>query len=308
MPRASSASPSSRIGRYFFFSLLVHLVAAEVAYFAPKLFDWKKKPDKVIWVELAPGVGYDVEAIKEAKNLPESTIEEQKKLLEAPPPPAEETAEKIETPPPPKEEEKTPPPDETAMLEIEEAKKKEEEKKKKAEEEKKLAEAKAKAEKDKAKAKEKQVVPTQSALDKKIAEALKRTKEEIKDVPIESAQVENPGEGVGAQGTSANGPTDPAYAEYYALIKMRINKQWVLLPKLFDPNQPLSAQIEVTMDKSGEVTNIEMVKSSGNQSFDLSAKRAIEAASPLPQPPAELEALVLDGGFLIEFLPGQVKH
>ena len=101
---------------------------------------------------------------------------------------------------------------------------------------------------------------------------------------------------------------DPVFAEYYALIRGRINREWITAPKLFDQSEALRAQLLVIIDKDGTVTSTEFVESSGNYSFDLSAKRAVEHASPLPAPPAALQQEAVGEGFLIEFSPSKVER
>ena len=101
---------------------------------------------------------------------------------------------------------------------------------------------------------------------------------------------------------------DPVFAQYYALIRERINREWITAPKLFTESEDLKAQLVVMIGEDGTVTSIEFETSSGNYSFDLSAKRAVERASPLPSPPATLKDEVVDEGFLIEFSPTKVER
>jgi colicin import membrane protein len=65
------------------------------------------------------------------------------------------------------------------------------------------------------------------------------------------------------------------------LIRQRVITKW---------NRPLSARhgmvttLRISVLPGGEVSNIVIIKSSGDAAFDASAKDAIESSSPLPVP------------------------
>lgn len=70
-------------------------------------------------------------------------------------------------------------------------------------------------------------------------------------------------------------------------LEHHIERFWRRPPELATARD-LSAVLRVTILPDGTVTAVQVVESSGNIAFDRSAQRAVEAASPLPQP---------DGGF-----------
>lgn len=317
---------SQILRRYLVISLAVHVIVALLALLLSEL-SFKPKPSRVVWVQLPAGVGYDVERIRKAEGLPRSTIQEQQEALkkklqaddddkiaqkpEAPaapdvkpePKPIETKAD--DAPPKVEPKQDTPkketPPDDTIKLSKDETTPP-----KKPFETTDSPETKKPPSKPTEKTGTGKKVP--SAIDQKIADILNKTKQqEAKKIPVESAQVEDGGKGAGMRGGSTDAAGDPLYAKYYALVKERINRAWITLPKLVDPSENLKTEVVVTIAKDGTVTSIDIETSSGNYAFDLSTKNAIERASPLPIPPVELQEEVLGEGFLIEFSPTQVS-
>ena len=66
--------------------------------------------------------------------------------------------------------------------------------------------------------------------------------------------------------------------------------------------------LEVVLDKTGRVVELDVERSSGLPFLDREAKRAFRQASPYPNPPAELlEAgrFEFQFGFLLEFRDGR---
>jgi TonB family protein len=72
---------------------------------------------------------------------------------------------------------------------------------------------------------------------------------------------------------------------YYAMIWSRIKRGWAL-PQGILPGDVLEAVIDVTILRSGAVTEVNFEKRSGNRFFDDSALKAIRKASPFPPLPA----------------------
>lgn len=279
--------------RYLLVSLGVHLAVFLLAYVVPKFFSWVKPTTKIVWVQLPTGISYDTEQIRKAEDLPQSTIQEQLEALKKQ-----------------QDSDKEIPGKEPEAVKSEPAK--ELEKPTLVEEKREAAKPEPKPEpKPKPKPAPKKVNPKTAALNKKIAAALSKNKQAIqeKEVPIEAAQVPEGGTGAGSLSHTVSAETmDPVYAQYYALIKERINREWVTAPKLFDTSEDLKALLVVRIDRQGTVIETTLDQSSGNYSFDLSAERAIEHASPLPTPPPGLEEEVLNEGFLIEFSPMKVER
>ncbi|MBH1969707.1 MAG: cell envelope integrity protein TolA, partial [Moraxellaceae bacterium] len=68
--------------------------------------------------------------------------------------------------------------------------------------------------------------------------------------------------------------------KYTRQIQKAIKQQWNKPPN----TEKLSATVRITVFPDGEVRNIYISKSSGNDAFDASIKAAIDKASPLPVP------------------------
>jgi colicin import membrane protein len=95
-----------------------------------------------------------------------------------------------------------------------------------------------------------------------------------------------------AKAAPSPSPSSPGDAEmnakmkaYYATIWSRIKGRWAL-PQGILPGEVLEAVIDVTILRSGAVTEINFEKRSGNRYFDESALKAIRKASPFPPLPA----------------------
>jgi len=78
--------------------------------------------------------------------------------------------------------------------------------------------------------------------------------------------------------------------QYTGLILEAISQNW-LVPPGTDPK--LSCQLYISLGAGGKVSNVQLVKSSGNALLDQSAIAAVYKASPLPMP--------TDAGALAEF-------
>lgn len=78
-----------------------------------------------------------------------------------------------------------------------------------------------------------------------------------------------------------------AVAAWQPQMSRHIERFWRRPPEL-STARDLSVRLRVSILPDGTVTGVQVLESSGNISFDRSAERAVQAASPLPQP---------DGGF-----------
>jgi colicin import membrane protein len=67
---------------------------------------------------------------------------------------------------------------------------------------------------------------------------------------------------------------------YIAAIRNRVHQSFTIVPG-FDG---LSCTLRITLIPGGEVSNVEIVKSSGNPAFDRQAENAVRKAAPLPVP------------------------
>jgi TonB family protein len=88
-----------------------------------------------------------------------------------------------------------------------------------------------------------------------------------------------------AGGQPGGAEMDAQMRAYYAAIWSRIKGKWAL-PQGILPGEVLEVVIDVTILRSGAVTEVNFEKRSGNRYFDESALKAIQKASPLPPLPA----------------------
>jgi colicin import membrane protein len=121
---------------------------------------------------------------------------------------------------------------------------------------------------------------------------------------LRAQEQEEGGGAVGAEAGARSGPpggpgvrVSPEVMAWMRRAKVHVTRAWVLAPGF--RAQPLQTQIEVELGSGGEVRGTRVVQGSGNPWFDESAERAIQKASPLPQPP---EA----GTWAFVFEPGDV--
>ena len=85
---------------------------------------------------------------------------------------------------------------------------------------------------------------------------------------------------------------------YYRTISKRIQKNLFLLPNI-DSSAFLAAQVNFYMRENGEVYDVGIERSSGNEKFDSYCIKAVNAASPLPTPPTELRERIKSEFFII---------
>ncbi|HWR89021.1 MAG TPA: cell envelope integrity protein TolA [Dissulfurispiraceae bacterium] len=87
-------------------------------------------------------------------------------------------------------------------------------------------------------------------------------------------------------GTSGGSGAQSGGGTYYAMVVEKIRKQWIF-PEGSD--RDLEAVVAIRIARDGKVTIDKIEKGSGNSLFDRSVLRAIQKASPLPPPPADME-------------------
>lgn len=144
--------------------------------------------------------------------------------------------------------------------------------------------------------------------DSRMKEALARIEKQMspKAAAPEAAQIQDAPPGgftIGNERGTYVSPDDPEYVLYQAKIRQRIMNEWILPLKFVEEGLGLICKITVHMNDQGEVVEKEWEQRSGNESFDLSAMRAIERASPLDIPPDRLKYEVFNEGFIVEFKP-----
>lgn len=104
--------------------------------------------------------------------------------------------------------------------------------------------------------------------------------------PVKGPAAQRAGGGMtGAPGTARVAPEILAYAR---ALDEKVRANWTV-PELAQKDvASLIVQVRITIEKDGRVSNVRMEKVSGNPFFDDSVRRAIQKASPLPVPPAQL--------------------
>ena len=198
----------------------------------------------------------------------------------------------------------------------EKAKKEKAEKEKKAKEEaaKKAAEEKAKKEAAEKKAKEeaakkaaqnaKNAKPngvkggtgkadSTAALDTKLQKALQRYIGESSNaggVGFGAAKI------TGENGMGGGVVRPPEFFKYKEILEKHIKANW----NWFDTSQPYKAQIQMSIDERGNITKYAIVTSSGNSRYDDSVLRAVQKATPVPPPPANVYEFFKDVRLTLE--------
>jgi len=84
---------------------------------------------------------------------------------------------------------------------------------------------------------------------------------------------------------SPNRPSIGSENPYLAMVQRRISNEWSA-PSI---SQPMKAVVRFRLEKTGLVSMIEIEESSGNEYFDLAAKRAVMSVCSLPSFPAEID-------------------
>lgn len=72
--------------------------------------------------------------------------------------------------------------------------------------------------------------------------------------------------------------------QYRAMIEAKVRQNWIVPASA---QEGMSCVLQVRLIPSGDVTHVQLVKSSGDEVFDRSVENAIRKASPLPVPSAD---------------------
>ena len=288
--RISAPNGSRRLRQPIIYSALVHIIIFTTFALSPDIrFPFSEKPVRidVMWVELPRGTGEDIDlGLKEAKNLPQSTIEEQKKIFQ--PDPTQQNAAPSQMKAPPEEVKKEPDkpntkPDPRPKIDVSKMK---------------ITNPNAKPEPKKMSKTDRQIKNALASIDKQLAG---------RQVVPEASQVGSKSQGY-KYGTSDKPlrvmPSDPEYLKYQAMVRAKIIREWIVPTKYGEEGGAnYNAKLEVLISDDGEVMSTRWLKTSGNTSFDQSAVRAIKKSSPFPKPPDRLAWEAYNEGFLVEFDP-----
>lgn len=107
----------------------------------------------------------------------------------------------------------------------------------------------------------------------------------------------------GTPGLGSPGGTQaraPGFALYQSKVRSKIIRNWVRTHSGGETKR-LRARVALKINASGAVVSKSLIKRSGDSAFDHSALRAVEQASPLPAPPADVRSEALREGFVVDF-------
>jgi colicin import membrane protein len=138
---------------------------------------------------------------------------------------------------------------------------------------------------------EKQAMEKLKAMDaiEKMKKELSRSKTGAK--PVKGNQL--------AKGNSLTGLERIEYDRYFDQLKSKVLEAWNLPQWL--ANQDLHASVRVLIDERGYIVKKTVERSSGNEVFDSKAMEAVEASSPLPEPPQRLRGILSTSGIIFSF-------
>lgn len=106
--------------------------------------------------------------------------------------------------------------------------------------------------------------------------------------------------GMGVTGTSG-GSFGSQFPWYVEAIQRRISSNWI--ESTIDPTISFAPRCTVSFQilHDGSIANIQITQSSGNQSVDMSAIRAVQSSNPLDQLPPAYSGKYVDVEFWFEF-------
>lgn len=100
-------------------------------------------------------------------------------------------------------------------------------------------------------------------------------------------------------GSSGTERRHPDITRYYNHIRDIISENWV--PPVEANSSNTQAIYQITIDPSGRITSLRLMRSSGNHGYDLSVQRAINKSNPLPQLPPIFGDQPISPGLNFEF-------
>ncbi len=141
----------------------------------------------------------------------------------------------------------------------------------------------------------------------KMKDALARIDQDLKqrEVDMSVAQAKTGETGQSPYGSDTGTDTDPATIAYCNTIERMIRQKWLNYTSQY--TNPLIAKISVRISPQGKIIRTLIEQTSGNGSFDESAKRAIILSEPYPTPPTTISNEVLTEGIEFTFSPKGVS-
>ncbi|MBJ6759331.1 TonB family protein [Myxococcaceae bacterium JPH2] len=109
----------------------------------------------------------------------------------------------------------------------------------------------------------------------------------------------------GAEDGDPDGDSATAEGErYYGLLKSQVRRHYNVADTIPDAERMyLKAQVAVRLGRSGEVLDVSLAKSSGNDLFDSAVLAAVRKASPYSPPPDALRDSLQKSGVVLVFSP-----
>jgi colicin import membrane protein len=92
-----------------------------------------------------------------------------------------------------------------------------------------------------------------------------------------------------ASGVAAGNP-------YLALVQRKISEHWSA-PQVGASGEQFQVVVKFRLDKNGQVSGIVVERTSGNEYYDLAARRAVLSANPLPSFPPDMSQPYFDAHF-----------
>jgi len=92
---------------------------------------------------------------------------------------------------------------------------------------------------------------------------------------------------------------------YWGAVAQRVKSFWVL-PEMRKWDASLLAQVVITINKNGDVTNIQFDQRSKDPLFDQLVEKTIKSAAPMPRFPALMQQETTEVGF--KFRPGELGN
>ena len=143
--------------------------------------------------------------------------------------------------------------------------------------------------------KAKDSVSAQKRDEQRLSAAIERIRKNVESNTRQSGQAGATQHGRGGSGSGGGGGVQGlAFMMYTEQVKQRVKESWIVTQK----KSGLTAVVQFGVRPSGDIVDVELAQSSGNNAFDQSVLRAIHHANPLPPPPQEYQQ---------EFLNQKVK-
>jgi colicin import membrane protein len=100
-------------------------------------------------------------------------------------------------------------------------------------------------------------------------------------------------------GTALTGLNRVQHEAYISDLDRHVKERWSLPEWL--AKRDFKAQVRLRLDENGQIISREIVRSSGNQSYDDMVLTTIDQSAPFPRPPEKFVAIVSVQGILIGF-------